>query len=745
MKASEEFIQAVNKVALQAETIAQQKHVSVMNVVDDAHCDDPNSVENGTTSRTRERAAAAMSQQLLSVAADFPKIDGASHSYPGRQIPETRAGWLRSMVGSTEVEIDFLWSVVAHAVDARVALAAVRSWGQDAKLGVSIAMHATWRTLAPSATRALRQLADLNHPFRKLRLIEPVMATAHSPTSIVTVDMPWCVPLRTVNFLAGDDRADAVLDSCGEILDVDRQPLIFSDDQFDLIVDMRRYLGQPTHVDQSPVVVVLQGVRGDGRAWGFVTAVRPRPCFLVDYAKVPMDRAVNVAVAHLREAALRDAVVLCANLDELLAKMENAGRTSERMELTQCLRSANIPLLITASEHGRGIDDLADGRTMIRLRWPLGDAAVRKTLWLEHFRVLRFASQSKVPLHQCSPAELDLIATRYALGPGGIASAARSAVMLSLQRRAGCDVEEYDDAARPPSPDFSQIVTGIHNTIADNLAGLASRIVVTQTWHDLVLSPELAEDVYGLVARARHANLVLNRWGFGSKLARGTGTAALFSGPPGTGKTMVAGLIARELELELYQVDLSNIISKWVGETEKQLSRLFDAAEAGHALLLFDEADSLFAKRSAEVKSATDRYANLEVNYLLQRVESFGGFVILTTNLDTSMDPALRRRLAAHIVFAAPETAERLALWKSMLVTGFDQHGAPRAPLAEDIEWDVLAETYRDMTGANIRNVAIAAAFIAADEGAPAIAAKHVERAARREYRSMGRVLSRSS
>ena len=197
---------------------------------------------------------------------------------------------------------------------------------------------------------------------------------------------------------------------------------------------------------------------------------------------------------------------------------------------------------------------------------------------------------------------------------------------------------------------------------------------------------------------------------------------------------MVAGLIARELDLELYQIDLSKVVSKWVGETEKQLAKVFEAAEAGHALLLFDEADALFAKRTAEVKSAVDRYANLEVNYLLQRVESFGGVVILTTNLDTSIDPALRRRLTSHIVFAAPELEERAKLWRSMLDVG--------APVERAIDFRRLAEEYGDMTGANIRNAVLTAAFLAAEEG-KAITAAHLRRAARGEYRAMGRVLSK--
>jgi len=196
---------------------------------------------------------------------------------------------------------------------------------------------------------------------------------------------------------------------------------------------------------------------------------------------------------------------------------------------------------------------------------------------------------------------------------------------------------------------------------------------------------------------------------------------------------MVAGLIARELDLELYQVDLSKVVSKWVGETEKQLARIFEAADAGHALLLFDEADALFAKRT-DVKSAVDRYANLEVNYLLQRIESFGGVTILTTNLDVSIDPALRRRLAASIAFWPPDQRERGALWSRMLVS--------RAPRAANIDVRELADTFDEMTGANIRNAVLAAAFLAAAEDS-SITQAHLVRAARGEYASMGRVLGK--
>jgi len=193
---------------------------------------------------------------------------------------------------------------------------------------------------------------------------------------------------------------------------------------------------------------------------------------------------------------------------------------------------------------------------------------------------------------------------------------------------------------------------------------------------------------------------------------------------------MVAGLIASELGLDLYQVDLSKIVSKWIGETEKNLSELFDAAEAGHVVLLFDEADSLFAKRT-EVKTSSDRNANLEVNYLLQRMESFAGIVILTTNLDAAIDDAFRRRLSLRVEFPVPDPDERARLWRALLPA--------IAQVADDLDFDALGARF-EMTGGYIRNAALRAAFLAADEGT-AIAMRHLVRAARAEYQAMGKVM----
>jgi len=237
-----------------------------------------------------------------------------------------------------------------------------------------------------------------------------------------------------------------------------------------------------------------------------------------------------------------------------------------------------------------------------------------------------------------------------------------------------------------------------------------------------------------LAARVRFRRDVLETQGFGAKTAKGHGVVALLSGEPGTGKTMVAGLIAAELGLDLYQVDLSNVVSKYIGETEKGLARLFDAAESGHIVLLFDEADALFAKRS-EVKSSNDRYANLETNYLLQRLEAFAGITLLTTNHDTALDDAFRRRIAVHIKFPMPEETEREELWKVMIPA--------RARVEARIDLRSLAHDY-DMSGGHIKNAVMRAVYLAAAHGVP-ISIAHLRSAAQAEFDAMGRISTANS
>jgi hypothetical protein len=605
--------------------------------------------------------------------------------------PGTPGYELAIMLGLTPDEGELLWSVIAQAVEPSVGAHAREVFGPEARPGTSLAQHIAWRELPADRSRALLAVLDPRHPLRARGILWP------ADDARLDVHTPWTTSQRVCQFMRGSSEIDPDIAQIGGIVGAGQ--VQHSPAQSGVLRELRSWLTSPT-----AATILLDGPTGSGRRTAIAIAAAPRRAVAVDFSRVPARRVLEILVGLQREALLLDAIPVLANLDDIWGRL---GADDElRNALVVALDAVAGPLVITTTSGA--IELRAERRHVVSARWPLPDAATRRRLWVD------------VLPEQPADAVLDQIAHRYQLGAGGIIGAARSA-----QHR----------SERGDIPTLTDLVAGVQDNIAERLGELAKRVDVTQGWDELVLPAETLDDVAMLIGRIRNAHTVLDGWGFRKKIARGGGVAALFSGPPGTGKTMVAGLIARELELELYQVDLSRIVSKWIGETEKQLARVFEAAEAGHALLLFDEADALFAKRSADVKSAIDRYANLEVNYLLQRVESFGGVVVLTTNLDTSIDPALRRRLASHIVFAPPETDERERLWQAMLDTA--------APRERGIDLRALAEEFAEMTGANIRNATLAAAFLAAEEGAP-IGTNHLRRAARSEYRAMGRGLDRT-
>jgi SpoVK/Ycf46/Vps4 family AAA+-type ATPase len=259
-----------------------------------------------------------------------------------------------------------------------------------------------------------------------------------------------------------------------------------------------------------------------------------------------------------------------------------------------------------------------------------------------------------------------------------------------------------------------------------SLDALAQRLETKATWDDIVLPEEETNLLRQMAAQVRHRSKVYDEWGFRDRMNRGLGVNALFAGESGTGKTMAAEVIANELRLNLYRIDLSAVVSKYIGETEKNLRRLFDAAEDGGAILFFDEADALFGKRS-EVKDSHDRYANIEVNYLLQRIETYRGLAILATNLKGSMDSAFMRRLRFILNFPFPSLESRKQMWQKVF--------PPQTPIAE-LDYDHLGRL--NLTGGSIHTTAINAAFMAArqEEG---VGMATVLAAAKSEFRKLER------
>jgi len=311
------------------------------------------------------------------------------------------------------------------------------------------------------------------------------------------------------------------------------------------------------------------------------------------------------------------------------------------------------------------------------------------------------------------------LASQFRLTPGQI----RDAVGFVVNRRSMSDGQEEITLA--------DLYTACRNQSNQKLEELATKIEPRYSWKDIVLPEDKIAQLKEICNQVNNRYRVFGEWGFDQKLSYGKGLSVLFSGPPGTGKTMAAEVIAHELQLDLYKIDLSGVVSKYIGETEKNLSKIFHEAETGNAILFFDEADALFGKRTA-VSDAHDRYANIETSYLLQKMEEYEGMVILATNLRENMDEAFTRRIRFIVEFPFPDAASRLEIWKT--------HFPSEAPVSEGIYYEALSKHFQ-IAGGNIKNVVLNAAFLAAEDGG-VIGMEQILHGAKREYEKIGKLWS---
>jgi SpoVK/Ycf46/Vps4 family AAA+-type ATPase len=353
-------------------------------------------------------------------------------------------------------------------------------------------------------------------------------------------------------------------------------------------------------------------------------------------------------------------------------------------------------------------------REITVVRVPKADASAQHKIWKSALSGEIFSSNGG------SEVFLQTLVQQFDFGPQRIHKAAEMAKGLARLR----DTETLQLTTE-------DIWTACRTLAAQPLEGLAQKLTPSYTWEDIVLPEDVFKQLKEIAAQVAHRTMVYDTWGFGAKLSRGRGIAALFSGPSGTGKTMAAEILANHLQLDLYRIDLSGVVSKYIGETEKNLRKVFDAAEQSGAILFFDEADALFGKRS-EVKDSHDRYANIEINYLLQRMEDYRGLAILATNMKSLLDQAFLRRLRFLVDFPLPDAAQRLRIWQKVF---------PPEALVDGLDYASLSRL--EIAGGNIKNISLNAAFLAASAGLP-ISMTHIMRAARREYTKIDKLMLES-
>lgn len=327
-------------------------------------------------------------------------------------------------------------------------------------------------------------------------------------------------------------------------------------------------------------------------------------------------------------------------------------------------------------------------------------------------------SNNKKDIRDDQGLAMDLtgLAGQFALTTGQIRDAVAAACGVAAQRQTALTEEILFITARAYSN--------------PRLEALARKIVPRYGWSDIILPVDQMKILEEIIATVRGRPQVLEQWGVGQKLVSGAAVTVLFAGDPGTGKTMAAEVIANQLQLDLYKIDLSTVVSKYIGETEKNLEKIFSEAESSNAILFFDEADAIFGKRS-EVKDAHDRYANIEVSYLLQRMEAYNGVTILATNLRANLDEAFTRRLQFVVDFPFPEKADRLRIWQTLFPA--------EVPKAAELDFEVLAHRFR-LAGGSIRNIIVNAAYQAAANGGQ-VTMQHLMHGTRRELQKMGRFI----
>jgi hypothetical protein len=579
------------------------------------------------------------------------------------------------LFGLSTFERDIVVLCAGIELDARIATLVADANGDPgrrvATFGLALALlpEAHWSALSPDA------------PLRAWRIAEP--------TGPDLTAAPLRVDERVLHFIAGVDHLDQRL--IGVVRELPAVPnpgdgdaISRSDD--DLVTRIAGQLSEPAASS------IVQITSGDDSSRLTLAA---RVCAALGVHSL-RQRASDVPVAPAERHALARLIAREMWLQGALLVVDASGDVDEQ-RLSAFLESVSGPVLVCAADPVR----LPMSRSIV---FEVGRMKPADSLIVWREALGEMASRVN--------GTLDALCTQFDLPTAAIRTVAAEAMSRSI-----------------PSDLGARLWDGCRSAARPRLDGLAQRIEAIAEWDDLVVPDFQRQVLRALAVHVRHRRRVHEEWGFAEKSPRGLGVTALFAGASGTGKTMAAEVLARELQLDLFRIDLAAVVSKYIGETEKNLKRLFDAAEGSGAILLFDEADALFGKRS-EVRDSHDRYANIEISYLLQRMEAYRGLAILTSNLKQTLDPAFLRRLRFIVQFPFPDHVHRAAIWRGVF---------PARTPTEALDYERLGQL--NVAGGHIRNIALAGAFLAAERD-EAVSMPLLAEAARAEYSKLERPLT---
>jgi AAA+ superfamily predicted ATPase len=553
----------------------------------------------------------------------------------------------------------------------------------------------------------VRRLFDQSAPLVR----EGLVSLPGTHEGVPLLSRPVVVAERLVDYLLGSDDLDPTLTDVATIThDVEADPTRLT------------WLAEPARrrVDwicaaEDAVTVYLHGPSGAGARTVAEAVSRSQgvPLLTVDAARVDVAAGPDGAVAGVLDAVRREAL-----LSDASVFVTNAAACSETDRRAVVDRLDDLPRTVVLA----GTDAWRPPRP------PERHPFVTVELGVPPYLTRRAVWQALLG-DRASAVDVDGLASTFRFTPGRIADAVATAESMVVERTGGAATGTRFGNGETNGLDDATLYRACRELSGRRLETLADPIVSTYDWDDIVLPAATKMVLRELAARIGLRGRVYTEWGFAEKHTLGNGLLALFTGPSGTGKTMAAQILAADAGVDLYKIDLSRVVSKYIGETEKNLAAVFDEAEATDAVLLFDEADALFGKRT-EVRDSHDRYANVEVDYLLQRVEAHDGTVILTTNLERNVDDAFVRRIHVSVDFPRPDRDLRREIWERVF---------PAATPVGDLDYEFLA-TF-EVPGGNIRNAALTAAFLAAEEG-EAVEMSHIVRAMRREFQKTGRLVS---